>query len=64
MFSLEGEEAEDPTITVSGTVLINHLYAYVLFDSSATHSFVNSAFAKKLTNKPSEIDVQLYVTSP
>ena len=64
MFSLKGEEAEDPTVAVSGTLLIKHLYADVLFDSGATHSFVNTAFAKKLASKPSEMDVQLYVTTP
>ena len=64
VFSLEGEEAEDPTVTVSGTLLIKHLYAHVLFDSGATHSFVNPAFAKELASKPSEMNVQLYVTTP
>ena len=64
MFSLEGEEAEDPTVTVSGILLIEHLYAYILFDSSATHSFVNPAFAKKLASKLSEMDMQIYVTIP
>ena len=64
MFYLEGEEAEDPTAIVSGTLFINHLYAYVLFDSSATHSFVNPVFTKKLASKPDEMNVQLYVTTP
>ena len=64
MFCLEGDEVEDPTNTVSGTLLINHLYAHVLFDSGATHSFVNPAFAKELASKPSEMNVQLYVTTP
>ena len=64
MFSLEGEEAEDPTVTVSGTLLIKHLYAHVLFDSSATHSFVNHAFVKERASKSSEMNVQLYVTTP
>ena len=63
VFSLEGEEAEDPTVTVSGTLLIKHLYAHVLFDSGATRSFVNPAFAKELASKPSEMNVQLYVTT-
>jgi len=31
VFSLEGEEAEDPTVTILGTLLIKHLYAHVLF---------------------------------
>ena len=60
VFSLEGEEAA----TVSGTLLINHFYAHVLFDSGATHSFVNPVFAKKLASRPDEMDVQLYVTTP
>ena len=64
MFSLEGEEAEDPIVTVSGTLLIKRLYAHVLFDSRATNSFVNPAFAKKVASKPSEMNVQLYVTTP
>jgi len=64
VFSLEGEEAEDPTVTVSGTLLIKHLYAHVLFDSGSTHSFVNPIFAKKLASRPDEMDVQLYVTTP
>ena len=64
MFSLRGVEAGDPTVAVSGTLLIKRLYALVLFDSGATYSLVNPAFAKKLSSKPSEMDVQLYVTTP
>ena len=55
---------ENPTATVSGTLLINHLCAHVLFNSGATHSFVNPSFAKKLASKHSEMDVKLYVTTP
>jgi len=64
VFSLVGGEAEDLTATMSGTLLIKHHYAHVLFDSGATHSFVNPSFAKKLTSKHSEMDVKLYVTTP
>ena len=63
MFSLKCEEAEDPTVAISGTLLIKHLHAPVLFDLGTTHSFVNPVFAKKLASKPSEMDVQLYVTT-
>ena len=45
MFCLEGEEVENPTATVSGTLLVNHIYIHVLFDSGATHSIVNPVFA-------------------
>jgi len=34
------------------------------FDSGTTDSFVNPAFAKELASKPSEMNVQLYVTTP
>jgi len=64
VFYLEGEEEENPTATISSTLAINHLYAHVLFNSCATHSFVNLVFAKKLASKPDEMDVQLYVTTP
>jgi len=64
VFSLRGEEAEDPTVAVSGTLLIKHLYAHVLFESGATHSFVNPAFAKLLTSKLRKMEVQLYMTTP
>jgi len=64
VLSLKGEEAENPTVAVSGTLLIKHLYAHVLLYSDATHSFVNPIFAKKLASKPSNMDVQVYVTTP
>jgi len=64
VFNLEGEEAENLTTTVSGTLLFNHHYVHILFDSGATYSFVNVVFAKKLTSKPNEMDVQLCVTTP
>ena len=57
VFCLEGDEAENLTTTVLGTLLVKHLYAHVLFDSGATHSFVNPIFAKKLASKPNEMDV-------
>ena len=46
VFSLRGEEAGDPIDAVSGNLLIKHLYTHILFDSGATYSFVNPAFAK------------------
>jgi len=54
---LVGKEAEDPTVVVTGTLLVNNLYAYVLFNSGATHSVVNSEFANKLTSELDEIDI-------
>ena len=62
VFCLEGDKEENPIAVVSCTLLVNHLYAHALFDSSATLSFVNPIFVKKLASKPDEMDVQLYVT--
>ena len=61
---MEGEENEEPANTVSGILLVNHLYTRILFDSSATYSFINSEFTKKLTSTPDEMDIQLYVATP
>ena len=41
---------------------INHLYAFNLVDFSATQSFVNSGFAKKVASKPDEMDTQLLMS--
>ena len=64
MFSMRGEEAEDPTVAVSATLFIKRLYALVLFDLGANIFFGKSCLLKKLASKPSEMDVQLYVTTP
>ena len=61
---MEGEGAGEPASTVSGILIVNHLHARILFDSNATQSFVNFEFARKLTSKPDEVDIQLYVTTP
>ena len=47
-----------------GILLVNHLYTHILFDYGITHSFINPKFAKKHTDKPDEMDIQLYVTTP
>jgi len=64
VFFLKGEEIEDPTVTVSGTLLVNHLYTHILFKSGATHLFLSPKFVDKLASKPDEIDIQLYMTTP
>ena len=52
MFALTKEEAEkDNATVVVGTIILNGLSAFALFDSGATHSFVSSQFASKLTRK-------------
>ena len=49
---------------VLGTLLANHLFTRVLFDVSATHSFINPTTAKRLVCKLDEMDVQSCVATP
>ncbi|XP_073305844.1 uncharacterized protein [Primulina huaijiensis] len=47
VFAITQEEADDANNVVAGTIFINEMPAYVLFDSSATHSFISKRFTKK-----------------
>ena len=51
------EELEGPRAIVLGTLLINHLFTRVLFDTGATHSFINLVTSKRLACKPEDVDV-------
>ncbi|XP_073317209.1 uncharacterized protein [Primulina huaijiensis] len=48
MFAITQEEADDANDVVAGTIIINKISAYVLFDCGATHSFISKRFTKKL----------------
>ncbi|XP_073061844.1 uncharacterized protein [Primulina eburnea] len=48
MFAITQEEADDSNDVVAGTIIINKISAYVLFDCGATHSFISKRFTKKL----------------
>ncbi|XP_073033851.1 uncharacterized protein [Primulina eburnea] len=48
VFAITQEEADDANDVVSGTIFIQQVLAYVLFDCGATHSFMSKRFAKKL----------------
>ena len=61
MFSIEGEEIENPNAIVTGTILVNN-YAHILFNSATTHSFINLKFANKRANEPNEMDILLCIT--
>jgi len=41
------EAFEGPNTTVTSTLLVNHLYAHVLFDSGATNSFTTPKLVEK-----------------
>ena len=46
-----------------GTFLLEKTYAHVLFDSSASHSFVTPEFAKKLSRYPFKMEHVLCVNT-
>ncbi|XP_075504390.1 uncharacterized protein LOC142541818 [Primulina tabacum] len=48
IFAITQEEADNAKDIVAGTILINKMHVYVLFNCGATHSFVSKRFAKKL----------------
>ncbi|XP_075480669.1 uncharacterized protein LOC142521336 [Primulina tabacum] len=47
VFAMTQEEADDANEVVSGTILIQQVSAYALFECGATHSFMSKRFAKK-----------------
>ncbi|XP_075483694.1 uncharacterized protein LOC142523848 [Primulina tabacum] len=58
------EEADDTNEVVAGTILLNEMPAYTLFDCGATHSFVSRRFAKKLKLKHDTLSEPLRVATP
>ncbi|XP_075507385.1 uncharacterized protein LOC142544210 [Primulina tabacum] len=48
VFAITQEEADYANDVVAGTIFINDMPAYVLFNSGATHSFISKRFTKKL----------------
>ena len=57
------EETEDPHAVVLGTLLINYLSTWVLFDVGGRHSFINFVTAKRLSHGSDEMDMQLCVAT-
>ncbi|XP_075479269.1 uncharacterized protein LOC142520154 [Primulina tabacum] len=47
VFAMTQEEADEANEVVSGTILIQQVPAYALFECGATHSFMSKRFAKK-----------------
>ncbi|XP_073046026.1 uncharacterized protein [Primulina eburnea] len=58
------EEADDATEVVSGTILIQSVPAYTLFDCGATHSFMSKRFGKKLGSKPDKLTEPFRIATP
>ncbi|XP_075500040.1 uncharacterized protein LOC142538611 [Primulina tabacum] len=64
VFAMNQEEADDANEVVSGTILLQKVPAYALFDCGATHSFVSKRFAKKLGLKPESLTEPFRIATP
>ncbi|XP_075515896.1 uncharacterized protein LOC142550703 [Primulina tabacum] len=64
VFAMNQEEADDANEVVSGTILLQKVLAYALFDCGATHSFVSKRFAKKVGLKPESLTEPFRIATP
>ncbi|XP_073041782.1 uncharacterized protein [Primulina eburnea] len=64
VFAITQEEADDANDVVSGTIFIQQVPAYVLFDCGATHSFMSKRFAKKFGCKPEKLNEPFRIATP
>ncbi|XP_073307098.1 uncharacterized protein [Primulina huaijiensis] len=64
VFSMMQKEADDANDVVSGTIFIQQVSAYVLFECGATHSFTSKKFAKKLGCKPQKLTEPFRIATP
>ena len=58
------KDAQASNAMVSGTLSVYSTYAYALFDSRATHSFMSSAFIWNHALPITIIEYDLYVATP
>ncbi|XP_075478816.1 uncharacterized protein LOC142519670 [Primulina tabacum] len=64
VFAMTQKEADDASDVVSGTIFIQKVPSYVLFDCGATHSFISKRFAKKLGRKPDKLAEPFRIATP
>ena len=64
MNALTQQEVRVSNIVVEGTICLSGTIARALFDSGATHSFISSSFATKITKIPEPLSFQLVVSTP
>ncbi|KAD3640173.1 hypothetical protein E3N88_29396 [Mikania micrantha] len=55
-----GEAKDDPNV-VTGTFLLNNVYASILFDTGADRSFISSDFSRSLNMTPTPLDYKYTV---
>ena len=60
--TLQAESADQPVI--QGTFLLSHLWARVLFDSDASHSFIAALVVIELGLEVETLEEPLYLSSP
>ncbi|XP_075507450.1 uncharacterized protein LOC142544275 [Primulina tabacum] len=64
VFAMTQEEADDASNVVSGTIFIQQVSAYVLFDCGATPSFMSKRFSKKLGCKLEKLNEPFRIATP
>ncbi|XP_073046047.1 uncharacterized protein [Primulina eburnea] len=64
VYAITQEEADNSNEVVAGTILLNKMPAYALFDCAATHSFVSRRYAKKLKLEHDILSEPLRVATP
>ncbi|KAA0041175.1 Transposon Ty3-G Gag-Pol polyprotein [Cucumis melo var. makuwa] len=64
VYAMTQQEAEDAPDVITGTILICNLPTVVLFDPSATHSFVSSIFLIKLNRMLEPLPEALVIYTP
>ncbi|XP_075473865.1 uncharacterized protein LOC142504910 [Primulina tabacum] len=64
VYAITLEEADNTNEVVAGTILLNKMPAYAVFDCGATHSFVSKRFAKKLELEHDILSEPLRVATP
>ena len=63
VYALTQEDAQEASEVSTGTLLINNIYAKVLFDPGATHTFISIKFAD-LLKSIGYLDCQMIVSTP
>ncbi|XP_073054111.1 uncharacterized protein [Primulina eburnea] len=64
VFAIIQEEANEANDVVTCTIFIQQVPAYVLFDCSATHSFMSKRFSKKLGYKLEKLNEPFRIATP
>ncbi|XP_073019462.1 uncharacterized protein [Primulina eburnea] len=64
VFAMTQEEPDDASDVVSGTIFIQQVPAYVLFDCGAAHSCISKRFGKKLGRQPDKLTEPFQLATP